>query len=101
MVILEMKFRKIVDHAVSEFAINSYLVFIINGLLLFAGIISARAMTLPERGFAAIFVSITGIVSYVLDLGVTNAIFISTAQIKSVPRFFITFWYYLAFLRGS
>ena len=92
-----MNFRRIVDNAVSEFAKNSYLVFIINGLFLFAGIISARVMTLPERGFAAIFVSITGIVSYVFDLGITNAIFISTAQLKSIPRFFLTFWYYSSF----
>jgi hypothetical protein len=92
-----MNFRKIVDYAGSVFARNSFLVFIINGLFLCAGIISARVMTLPERGFAAIFVAITGIVSYVLDLGITNAIFISTAQLKSIPKFFLTFWYYSLF----
>ena len=92
-----MNTRKIFNYARSEFARNSFLVFIINGIFLCAGIISARVMTLPERGFAAIFVSITGIVTYVFDLGITNAIFISTAQLKSIPKFFRTFWYYSAF----
>jgi len=92
-----MNTRKIFNYTRSEFARNSFLVFMINGIFLCAGIISARVMTLPERGFAAIFVSITGIVTYVLDLGITNAIFISTAQLKSIPKFFRTFWYYSAF----
>lgn len=81
----------------SVFAKNSYLVLIINLIFLGVGIFSARIMSLTDRGNAAIFVTITAIVTYVLDLGITNAIFISTAQGKIIPRFFESIYFFILF----
>jgi hypothetical protein len=95
-----MKFSKLklARLAESEYAKNSYLVFILNALFLAAGIISARVMNLSERGTAAIFVTVTGMITYILDLGVTNAIFIAAARKVAIPGFFRSLKYHTVFL---
>jgi O-antigen/teichoic acid export membrane protein len=81
----------------TKYSKNISLTFATNCVFLFSGILAARYLTLEARGIAAIFVTVSGIVSYVLDFGVTNAVFIATAKERDPPRHFQSFKYYFLF----